>query len=209
MTIYPYNDVDEGEIIQDSIEFAALTVELRDLLDELDLPRQTKDRLAALIRDRDREAGRLAYCYGVRVCLHPGRWTADPPGQPRALAPQLLGPARPPAHQRPRLPAHRRLGADCQRNGRRYRLQAARSPGRQHDGDLLLPHHRREQAEGNGMYRGRPAPKEASINRPGNGLKIRCLVFPLGSFPHAPKKQKNRERTPNGRQIPKISRNSS
>lgn len=67
MTIYPYNDVDEGEIIQDSIEFAALTVELRDLLDELDLPRQTKDRLAALIRDRDREAGRLAYCYGVRA----------------------------------------------------------------------------------------------------------------------------------------------
>lgn len=67
MTIYPYNDVDEGEIIQDSIEFAALTVELRDLLEELDLPRQTKDRLAALIRDRDREAGRLAYLYGVRA----------------------------------------------------------------------------------------------------------------------------------------------
>lgn len=67
MTIYPYNDIDEGEIIQDSIEFAELTVELRDLLDELDLPRQTKDRLATLIRDRDREAGRLAYCFGVRA----------------------------------------------------------------------------------------------------------------------------------------------
>ena len=65
MTIYPYNDVDEGEIIQDSIELATLTVELRDLLDEL--PRPQRDRLAALIRDRDREAGRLAYCFGVRA----------------------------------------------------------------------------------------------------------------------------------------------
>ena len=65
MTIYPYNDVDEGEIIQDSIELAALTVELRDLLDEL--PGPQRDRLAALIRDRDREAGRLAYCFGVRA----------------------------------------------------------------------------------------------------------------------------------------------
>ena len=65
MTIYPYNDVDEGEIIQDSIELAALTVELQDLLDEL--PRPQRDRLAALIRDRDREAGRLAYCFGVRA----------------------------------------------------------------------------------------------------------------------------------------------
>jgi hypothetical protein len=65
MTIYPYNDVDEGEIIQDSIELAALTVELRDLLDEL--PRPQRDRLATLIRDRDREAGRLAYCFGVRA----------------------------------------------------------------------------------------------------------------------------------------------
>ena len=65
MTIYPYNDVDEGEIIQDSIELAALTVELRDLLDEL--PRPQRDRLASLIRDRDREAGRLAYCFGVRA----------------------------------------------------------------------------------------------------------------------------------------------
>lgn len=63
MTIYPYNDVDEAEVIQDSIELATLTVELRDLLDEL--PRQQRDRLAALIRDRDREAGRLAYIYGV------------------------------------------------------------------------------------------------------------------------------------------------
>lgn len=67
MTIYPYSDVDEGEIIQDSIELASLTVELRDLLDELDLPGPQRDRLAALIRDRDREAGRLAYCFGVRA----------------------------------------------------------------------------------------------------------------------------------------------
>ena len=67
MTIYPYTDVDEAEVIQDSIELAALTVELRDLLDELDIPRPQRDRLAALIRDRDREAGRLAYIYGIRV----------------------------------------------------------------------------------------------------------------------------------------------
>lgn len=65
MTIYPYTDVDEAEVIQDSIELAALTVELQDLLDEL--PRQQRDRLAALIRDRDKEAGRLAYIYGVRA----------------------------------------------------------------------------------------------------------------------------------------------
>ena len=63
MTIYPYNDVDEAEVIQDSIELATLTVELRDLLAEL--PRSLRDRLEALIRDRDREAGRLAYIYGV------------------------------------------------------------------------------------------------------------------------------------------------
>ena len=67
MTIYPYTDVDEAEVIQDSIELAALTVELRDLLDELDIPRPQRDRLMALIRDRDREAGRLAYIYGVRA----------------------------------------------------------------------------------------------------------------------------------------------
>ena len=65
MTIYPYTDVDEAEVIQDSIELATLTVELRDLLDEL--PRPQRDRLTALIRDRDREAGRLAYLYGVRA----------------------------------------------------------------------------------------------------------------------------------------------
>lgn len=65
MTIYPYLDVDEAEVIQDSIELATLTVELRDLLDEL--PGPQRDRLAALIRDRDREAGRLAYIYGIRV----------------------------------------------------------------------------------------------------------------------------------------------
>ena len=65
MTIYPYNDVDEGEIIQDSIELATLTVELRDLLDEL--PGPQRDRMEALIRDRDRETGRLAYCFGVRA----------------------------------------------------------------------------------------------------------------------------------------------
>ena len=63
MTIYPYNDVEEAEVIQDSIELATLTVELRDLLAEL--PRSQRDRLEALIRDRDREAGRLAYIYGV------------------------------------------------------------------------------------------------------------------------------------------------
>ena len=63
MTIYPYNDVDEAEVIQDSIELATLTVELRGLLAEL--PRSQRDRLEALIRDRDREAGRLAYIYGV------------------------------------------------------------------------------------------------------------------------------------------------
>ena len=63
MTIYPYNDVDEAEVIQDSIELATLTVELRDLLAEL--PRSQRDRLEALIRDRDWEAGRLAYIYGV------------------------------------------------------------------------------------------------------------------------------------------------
>lgn len=63
MTIYPYNDVDEAEVIQDSIELATLTVELRDLLAEL--PRSQRDRLEALIRDRDREARRLAYIYGV------------------------------------------------------------------------------------------------------------------------------------------------
>ena len=32
-----------------------------------ELPRSQRDRLAALIRDRDREAGRLAYLYGVRA----------------------------------------------------------------------------------------------------------------------------------------------
>ena len=57
MTIYPYTDVDEAEVIRDSIELAALTVELRDLLDELDIPRSQRDRLEALIRDRDRETG--------------------------------------------------------------------------------------------------------------------------------------------------------
>ena len=65
MTIYPYNDVEEAEVIQDSIELATLTVELQNLLAEL--PRSQRDRLAALIRDRDREAGRLAYLYGVRA----------------------------------------------------------------------------------------------------------------------------------------------
>ena len=54
MTIYPYNDVDEAEVIQDSIELATLTVELRDLLAEL--PRSQRDRLEALIRDRDRSS---------------------------------------------------------------------------------------------------------------------------------------------------------
>ena len=67
MTIYPYNDVDEAEVIRDSIELASLTVELRDLLDELDIPRPKRERLDALIRDRDREAGRLAYIFGVRA----------------------------------------------------------------------------------------------------------------------------------------------
>ena len=67
MIIYPYNDVDEAEVIRDSIELAALTVELRDLLEALDLPQPERDRLAALIRDRDRETGRLAYLYGVRA----------------------------------------------------------------------------------------------------------------------------------------------
>jgi len=65
MTIYPYLDVDEAEVIQDSIELATLTVELRDLLDEL--PGPQRDRLNELIRERDREAGRLAYIYGIRV----------------------------------------------------------------------------------------------------------------------------------------------
>ena len=63
MTIYPYTDVDEAEVIRDSIELATLTVELLDLLDEL--PGPQRDRLEALIRDRDKEAGRLAYIYGV------------------------------------------------------------------------------------------------------------------------------------------------
>ena len=65
VTIYPYTDVDEAVVIQDSKELAVLTVELQDLLDEL--PRPTRDRLAALIRDREREAVRLAYIYGVRA----------------------------------------------------------------------------------------------------------------------------------------------
>lgn len=77
MTIYPYNDVDEAEVIQDSIELATLTVELRDLLAEL--PRSQRDRLEALIRDRDREAGRLAYIYGVLA----GDLNARLPGQVR------------------------------------------------------------------------------------------------------------------------------
>ena len=67
MTIYPYTDVDEGVDIQDSRELAALTIELRDLLDELDIPRPQRDRLDELIRDRDRELGRLAYIFGVRA----------------------------------------------------------------------------------------------------------------------------------------------
>lgn len=67
MTIYPYRDVDESEIIQDSNELSDLTTELRSLLDDLDLPRPQRDRLASLIRDRDRETGRLAYRFGVRA----------------------------------------------------------------------------------------------------------------------------------------------
>ena len=67
MNIFPYTDVDEAAVIQDSIELASLTVELRDLLDELDIPRLERDRLDELIRDRDRELGRLAYIFGVRA----------------------------------------------------------------------------------------------------------------------------------------------
>lgn len=65
MKIYPYYDVDEAVVIRDSRELAALSVELRDLLDEL--PGPVRDRLAALIRERDREVGRLAYICGVRA----------------------------------------------------------------------------------------------------------------------------------------------
>ena len=52
------------------------------------------------------------------------------------------------------------------------------------------------------MYCGRPAPKETSINRPGNGLKIRCLVFPLGSC------AKKAKKIGNGRQMDAKSRKS-
>lgn len=64
MIIYLYDDPIN---IQESCELIDLTTELKDLLDEMDLPRQTQDRLAALIRDRDRETGRLAYLYGLRA----------------------------------------------------------------------------------------------------------------------------------------------
>lgn len=67
MTINPYIDPAEAVEIVDSRELAALEVELRDLLDELELPRPTVDKLAALIESREKEAARLAFVYGVRA----------------------------------------------------------------------------------------------------------------------------------------------
>ena len=67
MVIHPYLDPAEAVEIVDSRELAALAVELRDLLDGLELPRATVDKLAALIDDKEREAARLAFVYGVRA----------------------------------------------------------------------------------------------------------------------------------------------
>lgn len=67
MVIRPYLDPAEAVEIMDSRELAALAVELRDLLDSLELPRAKVDKLAALIEDQEREAARLAFVYGVRA----------------------------------------------------------------------------------------------------------------------------------------------
>ncbi len=66
MEIFPFVDGEAVEI-RDSKEREALAVELRDLLDGLNLPRATVDKLAALIEDQEREAARLAFVAGVRA----------------------------------------------------------------------------------------------------------------------------------------------
>lgn len=66
MEIRPFSD-EEGIEIRDSRELAALTVELHDLLDGLELPRATAERLEQLVEEREREAARLAFAAGVRM----------------------------------------------------------------------------------------------------------------------------------------------
>ena len=67
MVIHPYLDPGEAVEIVDSKEREALAVELQNLLDGLELPQATVDKLAALMEDKERETARLAFVYGVRA----------------------------------------------------------------------------------------------------------------------------------------------
>lgn len=66
MIIFPYLDGEAVEI-RESTEREALSVELRDFLDGLELPQATVDKLTALMEDKERETARLAFIYGVRA----------------------------------------------------------------------------------------------------------------------------------------------
>lgn len=66
MTVYPFLSGEEYEL-QDSEALTSLTAELRNVIDDLNLPRLTQDRLMELIEDREREAATLAFVYGVRA----------------------------------------------------------------------------------------------------------------------------------------------
>lgn len=65
MTVHPFTDGTYD--LKDSEALTSLTAELRNVIDDLNLPRLTQDRLMELIEDREREAATLAFVYGVRA----------------------------------------------------------------------------------------------------------------------------------------------
>lgn len=66
MRINPFLSGEEYEL-RDSDALTSLTAELRNVIDDLNLPRLAQDRLMELIEDREQEASSLAFIYGVRA----------------------------------------------------------------------------------------------------------------------------------------------
>lgn len=65
MTVHPFTDGTYD--LKDSEALTSLTAELRNVIDDLNLPRLTQDRLMELIEDREQAASTLAFIYGVRA----------------------------------------------------------------------------------------------------------------------------------------------